>query len=117
MFIIFYIINNWFKFIYSTFDKCSCNQTLASTINIKQECIYTYSGVKWDDINGDCICDADVANTLSKDECELNPALVYSSPYFRFDDIFSALFSVFLISKVLNGLFFMNHILIMIILI
>ena len=31
--------------------------------------------------------------------CELNPALVFSSPYFRFDDIFSALFSVFLISR------------------
>ena len=87
---------------YSTFDKCSCNDVLASNILLtKTECEgkNLYQGTIWDDITGDCKCDFSIVYKLKESICEKNPALTYSSPYFRFDDIFSALFSVFLISR------------------
>ena len=59
---------------FSTFDKCSCNEILASRLETIIEC-GKYPGTKWDINLAECVCDADIAIGLKESECEINSAV------------------------------------------
>ena len=79
------------------FNGCSCNDVLAQTVWTMVECSSS-PGLQWSEPDVRCECDWDAVSSLSQSECT-GTAVSWSAAYFRFDNIHSSFFSMFMIAR------------------